>query len=74
MVKVLSNATSLDVGNVYKYLGEDTEEFKCGALYEIYEEAETLTIRATNYSIEANDDSGGESLLINSEDYDIEVQ
>lgn len=74
MSRILLNATINDVGNVYKYLGQDTEDFKCGAIYEIYQEAEILSIRATDYTTQPNENGVGDVLIINSDDYDIQIQ
>lgn len=35
MAAVIANATADDVGNVYMYIGETTDTFENGAIYEI---------------------------------------
>ena len=39
MTNILTNATSADVGKIYKYVGTTTSDYKQGSYYVIKEEA-----------------------------------
>ena len=63
MVEILSNATAKSLGEIYKYMGEDTANFTQGMLYIITEDdAETVGI--SDVELTSSDDEGSTYTII----------